>query len=68
MDAPTLRFLEELRERARRYGHDGDWIEIRQFVQALYREADVAMPDLEPYLVCPVCDAVMPDCVCKESA
>ena len=46
---PSPEFLEELRERARRFGHLGDYIEISQFVEALYDEAALPRPDLEPY-------------------
>ena len=48
---PAIEFLEELRDRARRYGWGGDYIEIRDFVEALYRQAGFEVPDLEPYPV-----------------
>lgn len=48
---PTLPFLEEVRERARRYGWGGDYTELADWVRALYREAGAPVPDLEPYPV-----------------
>jgi hypothetical protein len=62
---PSPAFLEELRERARRAGWDYDYVEVRAFVEALYREAGLDVPDLEPYGICPACDRVTPDCVCS---
>lgn len=41
---PSRQFLEELRERARRYGWDGDWVEVSRFVEDLHREAGIALP------------------------
>lgn len=52
MKPPTLEFLEELRERARLFGWDGDYIEVANFVRALYQEAGLPKPskeELEPY-------------------
>jgi len=50
-EPPSLAFLEELRERARRYGWSGDYGEIQAFVEALYKQAGepVTQSDLEPY-------------------
>jgi hypothetical protein len=50
-EPPSLAFLEELRERARRYGWSGDYGEIQAFVEALYKQAGepVTQGDLEPY-------------------
>ncbi len=51
MNPPTLGFLEELRERARRYGWLGDYVEIASFVRDLYKEAGIEVTDgeLAPY-------------------
>ena len=38
-------FLEELRERARIYGWDGDFVEVLRFVEDLHREAGVVLPE-----------------------
>lgn len=48
---PTLEFLEELRERARRFGWNCDYTEVVSFVKSLYIEAGVPITDemLEPY-------------------
>jgi hypothetical protein len=65
MTPPTAAFLDELRERARRYGWDGDYIPIRDFMVSLYRDAGVREPpNLEPYPICVRCDRVAPDCAC----
>jgi hypothetical protein len=48
---PTAAFLDELRERARRYGWDGDYVEIDFFLRSLYSEAGLPVPDLNPYLI-----------------
>jgi hypothetical protein len=49
-DAPASAvFLEELRYRARKYGHDGDYVAVMDFLNALYREAHVPTPNLEPF-------------------
>jgi hypothetical protein len=44
-------FLQELRERARRYGWRGDYVEIAQFVQGLHDDAGVMFPEefVDPY-------------------
>lgn len=42
-------FLEELRERARRVGWLLDYSEIASFVRRLYHEANLPVPELEPY-------------------
>jgi lysylphosphatidylglycerol synthetase-like protein (DUF2156 family) len=51
MEKPTKEFLEELRERARRYGWSGDYVEVREFVKSLYLDAGLEVTDayLEPY-------------------
>lgn len=46
---PSLEFLEELSERARRYGWSGDYTEIEEFVRVLYAEAELPVPDLRTY-------------------
>ena len=60
------KFLEELRERARRYGWDGDYTELISFCNELYRQAGHPLPDMTPYKICPVCDKIAPDCSCSE--
>ncbi len=50
MNPPSLNFLEELRERARRYGWSGDYTEIEEFVKVLYKEAGITLPE-EAYTV-----------------
>lgn len=45
-------FLKELVEQARKYGWIGDYVEVRDFVQHCFREADKTPPtdaELEPY-------------------
>lgn len=45
-------FLKELVEQARKYGWDGDYVEVRDFVQHCFREANKTPPTnakLEPY-------------------
>lgn len=44
-----LKFLEKLTELAKQYGWHGDYIEVEQFVEWVYREMDEKIPDLEPY-------------------
>jgi len=46
---PSLEFLEELRERARRSGWCRDYTEIADFLRELYKSAGISVPDLEPY-------------------
>lgn len=46
---PSEDFLTELTTRARRYGWSGDYIEVRNFVENLYKQAKLEVPDLEPY-------------------
>ena len=47
--APTKDFLDELTERCKIYGWNGDYVEIIQFVESLYKEAQIDIPNLEPY-------------------
>jgi hypothetical protein len=51
LEPPSLGFLEELRERARRYGWNGDYEEVADFVEYLYDEAGfhIQQYELEPY-------------------
>lgn len=50
LPSPTPEFLAELIERAKRYGWTGDYVEIRDFLVAQYKEAGMPPPDdLEPY-------------------
>ena len=53
MEAPTIEFLEELRERARRSGWTNDYVEVAEFVKEMYRQAGLGIDqhDLEPYPV-----------------
>ncbi len=44
----TSAFLEELVERARDWGW-GDGVEITNFVERLYRDAGLPVPDLDPF-------------------
>jgi hypothetical protein len=48
---PSVAFLTELREQARRYGWSGDYVEIVGFVKQVYAQAGVPITDadLEPY-------------------
>ena len=48
---PSKEFLEELRERARRYGWSGDYVEVKNFVESLYDEGGIylALKEFEPY-------------------
>jgi hypothetical protein len=48
-ELPRKEFLDELVEWARRYGWCGDYVEVDNFVRALYRLAQLEPPDLEPY-------------------
>ncbi len=49
MNKPNAEFLEELRERVRCYGWQGDYIELEAFVRDLYDEAGAECPDMTPY-------------------
>jgi hypothetical protein len=51
LDKPTVEFLEELLERAKRYGWSGDYIEVQYFVESLYEDAeiDTSSLDFSPY-------------------
>ena len=42
-EIPSAAFLEELLERARRYGWNGDYIEVARFVEDLHREAGIKL-------------------------
>lgn len=48
---PTPAFLDELIDRARRFGWDGDYVEIQQFVRSVCLEGGRTVTDeeLEPY-------------------
>jgi hypothetical protein len=48
---PTVTFLEEVRERARKYGWSFDYCEIGDFVERMYKDAGVpiSQEELEPY-------------------
>lgn len=47
--AQPYAFLDELRERARRYGWAGDYTEVIEFVRQQYVDAHLPVPDLTPY-------------------
>ena len=51
IEPATKEFLGELRERARWFGWDGDYVEVARFVRELYAEAGLSITDeeLEPY-------------------
>jgi len=47
-----MTFLEELVEQARKYGWDGDYVEVKDFVRSCFREKGEKPPteeELEPY-------------------
>lgn len=48
-DVPDEEFLHELKERARRYGHEGDYVAVRDFVNSMFHLAGLRPGDLEPY-------------------
>lgn len=48
MDKPSKEFLDELVKRAKQYGWSGDYVEIRNFVESLFYDAEFPVPDLEP--------------------
>lgn len=43
------KFLETLKEVAKIYGYDGDYIEISRFVEYLFVIGHVELPDMKPY-------------------
>lgn len=51
MKPPTIEFLEELRDRARRSGWAHDYVEVAAFVKEMYQDAGIEIgdADLEPY-------------------
>lgn len=52
-DVPSKAFLEELLERAKRFGWSGDYIEVARFVQDTFARAGIELTDeqVEPYAV-----------------
>jgi len=39
---PSQHFAQELRERGRRYGWTGDYVEIEEFIREIWREAGLS--------------------------
>lgn len=46
---PSDEFLAELRYRARKYGHSGDYTEVIEFLRSLYKESNRPLPNMEPF-------------------
>lgn len=47
----TDRFLSKLTKIARLYGWEGDYVEVRGFVEYLFVNRDKAVPETEPFNV-----------------
>ena len=71
LSPPTSEFLAELTERARRYGWEGDYIEIYDFLKSLYADAGIELTypcpsQFMPYEICKMCDKGEYECECKK--
>lgn len=51
VESERAAFLRWLTQHARTYGWEGDYVEIKSFVEYCHHDADMPVPDLEPYPV-----------------